>query len=50
MSPDADLSLLSVDEISARQVSSGRVFERLWQQLTHGDAEAPSVEEAFAAS
>jgi len=46
---DPDLSLLTTDETLARQVSSGRVFERLWQHLTLGDVEAPSVDEAFGA-
>lgn len=40
-------SLLSDDEISARQVSSGRVFERLWEYMTAGDAEPLDEKLAF---
>ena len=42
-----DGSLLSDDEISARNVSSGRVFERLWEYLTAGDPEPLDEELAF---
>jgi HCOMODA/2-hydroxy-3-carboxy-muconic semialdehyde decarboxylase len=40
-------SLLAEDEISARQVSSGRVFDRLWEFMTNGDPEAPPVGDVF---
>jgi HCOMODA/2-hydroxy-3-carboxy-muconic semialdehyde decarboxylase len=36
---DATEGLLIPEEISARQVTSGRVFERMWRHLTHGDPE-----------
>lgn len=38
---DATEGLLNPEEISARQVTSGRVFERMWRHLTHGDPEEP---------
>lgn len=43
-------SMLNGAEIEARQVTSGRVFERLWEYLTDGDPEAMPADEAFAAS
>ena len=42
-----DASLLAQEEIKARQVSSGRVFERLWEFMTDGDPEAPPVSDVF---
>ena len=47
MTTDPEDSLLTPDEIKARQVSSGRVFERLWEFMTDGDPEAPDVNEVF---
>jgi HCOMODA/2-hydroxy-3-carboxy-muconic semialdehyde decarboxylase len=43
---------LSDDEVRARQVTSGAIFERLWEYLTDGDPEAGQlkVNELFAAS
>lgn len=43
-------SLLTASEVGARQVTSGRVFERLWEYLTDGDPEAMATNEAFATS
>lgn len=40
ITPDPDATLLTPDEVTARQVSTGRVFERLWSYMTNGDAEA----------
>ncbi|RUT77603.1 class II aldolase/adducin family protein [Marinobacter sp. NP-6] len=40
-------SLLAEHEVSARQVSSGRVFERLWEYLTAGDPEPLDEKLAF---
>ena len=37
---DGDETLLTPDEVTARQVTAGRVYERMWEYLTHGDAEA----------
>jgi len=37
---DNEKTLLSPDEIVARQVTAGRVYERMWEYLTHGDPEA----------
>lgn len=37
---DGEDTLLSLDEVSARQVTAGRVYERMWEHLTHGDPEA----------
>lgn len=39
MGQDGDHTLLSADECSARQVTAGRVYERMWEHLTFGDAE-----------
>lgn len=36
---DATAGLLSTAEVSSRQVTGGRVFERMWRYLTHGDPE-----------
>jgi HCOMODA/2-hydroxy-3-carboxy-muconic semialdehyde decarboxylase len=47
MTPNPEASLLTADEIDARQVSSGRVFERLWEFMTDGDPEAPAINEVF---
>ncbi|WP_254616655.1 class II aldolase/adducin family protein [Burkholderia metallica] len=38
---------LTRDEIASRQVSSGAVFERLWEYLTAGDPEAAATEAEF---
>jgi HCOMODA/2-hydroxy-3-carboxy-muconic semialdehyde decarboxylase len=32
-------TLLTEDETAARQVTAGRVYERMWEYLTHGDPE-----------
>lgn len=40
MGADGDHSLLSDEETLARQVTAGRVYERMWEYLTHGDPEA----------
>lgn len=37
---DGAETLLTADEVTARQVTAGRVYERMWEYLTHGDAEA----------
>ena len=37
---DGDETLLTADEIIARQVTSGRVYERMWEYLSDGDPEA----------
>ena len=47
LSDDLSQSLLSKDEVLARQVSSGRVFERLWEYLTAGDPEPLDESLAF---
>lgn len=39
MGIDPSEGLLSDDEIIARQVKSGNVYERMWQHLTDGDPE-----------
>ena len=36
----ADAVEMTADEAAARAVSSGRIFERMWDYLTHGDPEA----------
>lgn len=46
-SQNPDAALLTDEEIRGRRVSSGRVFERLWEFLTDGDPEAPVVEDVF---
>mgnify|MGYP001600217852 CR=1 FL=1 len=40
MGQDGDHTLLTADETLARQVVAGRVYERMWEYLTHGDPEA----------
>jgi HCOMODA/2-hydroxy-3-carboxy-muconic semialdehyde decarboxylase len=40
MGQDGDHTLLSADETVARQVTAGRVYERMWEYLTFGDVEA----------
>jgi HCOMODA/2-hydroxy-3-carboxy-muconic semialdehyde decarboxylase len=39
MGQDGDHTLLTPEETLARQVTSGRVYERMWEYLTHGDPE-----------
>jgi HCOMODA/2-hydroxy-3-carboxy-muconic semialdehyde decarboxylase len=39
----ADGPQLSVDEASLRAVSTGRIFERMWEYLTTGDVEASAL-------
>ena len=41
MGQDNDRTLLSDEETVARQVVAGRVYERMWEYLSHGDSEAP---------
>jgi HCOMODA/2-hydroxy-3-carboxy-muconic semialdehyde decarboxylase len=36
---DGDHTLLTAPETAARQVVAGRVYERMWEYLTFGDAE-----------
>ena len=36
---DGEETLLTPDETKARQVTAGRVYERMWDYLTHGDPE-----------
>ncbi|MCA8094830.1 class II aldolase/adducin family protein [Burkholderia anthina] len=43
----AESACLTRDEVAVRQVSSGAVFERLWEYLTAGDPEAIAPEAAF---
>ncbi|MGQ0620631.1 MAG: class II aldolase/adducin family protein [Panacagrimonas sp.] len=40
MGHDGDHTLLTADETVARQVTAGRVYERMCEYLTHGDPEA----------
>lgn len=40
MGQDGDHTLLTEDETVARQVVAGRVYERMWEYLTHNDPEA----------
>ena len=40
MNADGDHTLLTPDETVARQVTAGRVYERMWEYLSFGDAEA----------
>lgn len=47
LTDDTNQSLLSKDEVLARQVTSGRVFERLWEYLTFGDPEPLAESLAF---
>ncbi|MBL6749525.1 MAG: class II aldolase/adducin family protein [Nevskia sp.] len=37
---DGPETLLTQEETVARQVTAGRVYERMWEYLTHGDPEA----------
>lgn len=37
---DGPETLLTAEETSARQVTAGRVYERMWEYLTFGDPEA----------
>jgi HCOMODA/2-hydroxy-3-carboxy-muconic semialdehyde decarboxylase len=37
---DGNETLLTPDETTARQVTAGRVYERMWEHLTHRDPEA----------
>lgn len=39
MGADGDHTLLTADETVARQVTSGRVYERMWEHLIFGDCE-----------
>jgi HCOMODA/2-hydroxy-3-carboxy-muconic semialdehyde decarboxylase len=32
-------TLLTEEEVAARQVTAGRIYERMWEYLTHGDPE-----------
>ena len=40
MKQDGDHTLLTPDETAARQVTAGRVYERMWEYLGFGDPEA----------
>jgi HCOMODA/2-hydroxy-3-carboxy-muconic semialdehyde decarboxylase len=40
MNQDGDHTLLAPDEVTARQVTAGRVFERMWEYLSFGDPES----------
>jgi len=44
---EADAARLTREEIGARQVSSGAVFERLWEFMTASDPEASTTEAEF---
>jgi HCOMODA/2-hydroxy-3-carboxy-muconic semialdehyde decarboxylase len=44
---EAQAAMLTPEEVSLRQVSSGRVFERLWDYLTAGDPEVVAGEGEF---
>jgi HCOMODA/2-hydroxy-3-carboxy-muconic semialdehyde decarboxylase len=46
---EADAAGLTRDEVASRQVSSGAVFERLWDFLTAADPEASPVKAGFPA-
>lgn len=39
MHQDGDHTLLTTEETSARQVTAGRVYERMWEYLSFGDPE-----------
>ncbi|MES2681970.1 MAG: class II aldolase/adducin family protein [Pseudomonadota bacterium] len=41
MGQDGEHTLLSADEVIARQVTAGRVYERMWDYLSFGDPELP---------
>lgn len=43
----AAIGILSAREASARAVSSGRIFERMWDFMTEGDSEAGAMTEGF---
>ena len=47
MACDPAESLLTPDEVGARQVSSGKVFERLWAFMSAGDPESLQESDAF---
>lgn len=49
MTSDVDASLLTPEETRSRQVSSGKVFERLWAFMTAGDPEPLQESDAFPA-
>ena len=40
MHQDGDHTLLTPEETTARQVTAGRVYERMWEYLSFGDPEA----------
>ena len=40
MHQDGDHTLLTAEETTARQVTAGRVYERMWEYLSFGDSEA----------
>ena len=40
MGQDGEHTLLNTEETAARQVTAGRVYERMWEYLTFGDTEA----------
>lgn len=40
MHQDGDHTLLTADETTSRQVTAGRVYERMWEYLSFGDPEA----------
>lgn len=48
-SQEADAARLNAEEIGLRQVSSGNVFERLWDYMAGGDPEALEGEASFPA-
>jgi len=41
MNQDGEHTLLTADETTARQVTAGRVYERMWEYLSFGDPELP---------
>jgi HCOMODA/2-hydroxy-3-carboxy-muconic semialdehyde decarboxylase len=43
----ADRGILTADEARDRAVSAGRIFERMWDFLTAGDAEATAMTPGF---
>lgn len=43
MGQDGAHTLLDADETLARQVTAGRVYERMWEYLSHGDPEAQTL-------
>lgn len=47
MTSAPDVSLLTPEETQSRQVSSGKVFERLWAFMSAGDPEPLAESEAF---